>query len=354
MARDYYQILEVDRSADDDTLKKAYKRLALKYHPDRNVQNQAEAESKFKDVAEAYEVLSDKNKRAVYDQFGEEGLKGGGDMPSSTFPGAGAGGNFPGGFFGPGGATFRFSTTSSTGAGASSSRGFRPSDPNDIFASFFGPGFSTFDNGQEERGDDDKGNDPFPQRARGARFSARPRTGIPTVIRKALPVSLEDVYMGVTKRLKVTRRDRKGGVGEKILEVVVKPGYKAGTKIRFNGEGDELPDGSHQDLEFVLEERPHAVYRRDGDNLHLDLQLSLAEALTGFRHRIDLLDGTGLQVSNDRITRPNQELRFPGRGMPSSRDAAHRGDLVVHACVDFPSGLLTDVQKQLIRQAFSC
>lgn len=124
--KDYYKLLGVPKDADDEAIKRAYKKLALKFHPDRNKDN-ANAKEKFQEIGEAFEVLSDKNKRAVYDQFGEEGLKGGGAPP----PGAGGAGfgGFPGGaggFGGPGGASFSFS---SGGPG-----GFKPSDPNDIFA----------------------------------------------------------------------------------------------------------------------------------------------------------------------------------------------------------------------------
>ncbi|KAG0010114.1 DnaJ sub B member 5, partial [Entomortierella chlamydospora] len=101
MGKDYYNILGVSKDADEDQIKKAYRKLALKYHPDKN--SEPEAKKKFHDISEAYEVLSDKNKRAVFDQFGEEGLKGGAGGPGGPGGPGGAGG-FPGGFSGfPGG-----------------------------------------------------------------------------------------------------------------------------------------------------------------------------------------------------------------------------------------------------------
>ncbi|PKI51347.1 hypothetical protein CRG98_028294, partial [Punica granatum] len=117
MGVDYYKILGVDRSAKDDDLKKAYRKLAMKWHPDKNPNNKKEAEAKFKQISEAYDVLSDPQKRAVYDQYGEDGLKG--QMPP---PDAG----------GPGGTTFF-----STGDGPTSFR-FNPRSADDIFAEFFG------------------------------------------------------------------------------------------------------------------------------------------------------------------------------------------------------------------------
>uniref|UniRef100_A0A452ZW98 J domain-containing protein n=1 Tax=Aegilops tauschii subsp. strangulata TaxID=200361 RepID=A0A452ZW98_AEGTS len=122
MGLDYYKILGVDKAASDDDLKKAYRKLAMKWHPDKNPTNKKEAESKFKQISEAYEVLSDSQKRAVYDQYGEEGLKG--QVPP---PGAG------GGAGGPAGATFF-----STGADGPTAFRFNPRNAEDIFAEFFG------------------------------------------------------------------------------------------------------------------------------------------------------------------------------------------------------------------------
>jgi len=130
MGKDYYQILGVDKNAGDDAIKKAYKQMALKWHPDRNPNNTEAASKKFKEVSEAFEVLSDKNKKAVYDQFGEEGLKGGpppnaGEGSFGGFPGGASFSGFPGG----GGTTFTF-TSSGPGGGRG---GFSPTDPRTIF-----------------------------------------------------------------------------------------------------------------------------------------------------------------------------------------------------------------------------
>ena len=111
MGQDYYKILGVPKTADDDAIKKAYKKSALKWHPDRNKDNEQTAKKKFQEVGEAFEVLSDKNKRAIYDKFGEDGLKGGVPMDDDGPSFGGFGGGFPGAG-GPGGArTFRFSSS---------------------------------------------------------------------------------------------------------------------------------------------------------------------------------------------------------------------------------------------------
>lgn len=129
MGKDYYGILNVSRKATEDEIKKAYKKAALKWHPDRNQSNLDEANIKFKEISEAYEVLSDSNKRTIYDTYGEDGLKAGG--PTSQHSSAQQQDEYPSQFGrgGPGGQTFSFST--------SGNPGFMPSNPDDIFKHFF-------------------------------------------------------------------------------------------------------------------------------------------------------------------------------------------------------------------------
>ena len=338
---DYYEILGVPKGADEETLKKAYRKLALQWHPDRNPNNKAAAEKKFKEISEAYEVLSDKQKRAVYDQFGEEGLKGG--VPPSS---ASAGGAFPGGS-----STF-FQSFGGSGGGPY----FRPSRPEDIFAQFFGgAGVGDF---EDEFGG---GGTTFSFGGEGAEghpfFGSkmhRSGSGSSGVAKKKLAVTLEEVYTGCTKKLKVS--SKRGGVGgrpvttsEKILSVEIRPGWKTGTKIRFPGEGDQLPDGRIQDIEFSLEVKPHPIFRREDDDLHVDMQLSLQEALCGFSRTLKSLEGKDIVISNKNVTQPGQEMRFPNRGMPISKTPGHHGSLIVHTKVSFPT-FLTEDQKTQLRQ----
>ncbi|KAG0053011.1 hypothetical protein BGZ83_001771 [Gryganskiella cystojenkinii] len=385
MGKDYYAILGVEKSATDDQLKKAYRKLALKYHPDKN--SAPEAQKKFQDISEAYEVLSDKNKRAVFDQFGEDGLKGG---ASSGPDGAGPGG-FPGGAgFGgfPGGTTFSFS--SSGGPGGMGGGGFRPTDAEDIFKQFFSSfgGGGSFGAGGA---DDDMGG--FGHRSGmggmggmggmpggmggmpggmggmgGMPGGARARTQQqqqssstqspekPPALVRTLAVSLEDLQKGVTKRLKVTRKVRDGSSRstDKILTVDVKPGWKAGTKIRFPNEGDEYPSGAVQDIEFVLEEKPHPTFTRRGDDLITELELTLVEALTGFSKTVKTLDGRTVPVSSSgtRVIQPGQEEKFPGEGMPISKKPGQKGDLVVKYMVKFPERM-TAAQKEGIKKVLA-
>ncbi|KAG2176602.1 hypothetical protein INT44_007266 [Umbelopsis vinacea] len=374
MGKDYYKILGVSKDADDDTIKKAYRKQALKWHPDRNKDNMEGAKQKFQEVGEAFEVLSDKNKRAIYDQYGEEGLKGG---PPPSSGGAGGAGGFPGGFSGgfpggaggPGGTTFSFSSGGPRGAG-----GYAPSDADDIFkhffASFGGGGMGGMPGMGGMHAEDDMGggmpggmpgggfggfsNFGGGGRPRASGFQSAQQREKPPAIKRPLPISLEDLYTGTTKRLKVTRKIRDGATGrpvttDKILTINVKAGWKAGTKIRFPGEGDELDHGETQDIEFIVEEKPHPVFKREGDNLTMAVQLTLVEALTGFVKQIKTLDGRTLKINNtSNVIQPGQESRVSNEGMPNSK-TGKKGDLIIKYEVKFPV-TLTSAQKEELKK----
>jgi DnaJ family protein B protein 4 len=351
---DYYKVLGVPKTADDDAIKRAYKVLALKWHPDRNPENKADAEKRFKEISEAYEVLSDPDKRSVYDRFGEAGLKGG--VPPSGGPDfQGFGGGGPG----RSGTHFFFQTAGGGGPGGGR---FRPTNPEDIFRQFFGAGFDPFSSagGMDDDMDMDDlmggggaGHGPSFASFHGARPGARRARSKPEPLRRALPCTLEELYSGITKRLKVTRRCLSSSrPPEKVLTVTVKPGWKAGTLIRFAGEGDEVAPGIAQDIEFVVEERPHAIFTRNDDTLKIALELTLEEALCGYSKPVKMLDGREMNISNRQVTQPGQEMTFPGRGMPHSKDPSIKGPLIVIAKVVFPSAL-SDQQKDRIRAALS-
>ncbi|KAN0064385.1 Molecular chaperone (DnaJ superfamily) [Thecaphora frezii] len=377
MGKDYYKILGVAKDADDEAIKRAYKKAALKWHPDRNKDNQETANKKFKEVGEAFEVLSDKNKRAIYDTYGEDGLKGGGPPPSADggAPGAGAGfGGFPGGGFsqfgsGSGGRTFTFT---SGGPG-----GFSPSDPNDIFASIFG-GASPFGGmggmGSRMGGMGGMGMDMDDDAFGGGRRRAGGMPGgfnmgggapdaKPSDVEKQLPCALEDLYKGTTKKLKIGRRLQNGGSEEKVLTVDVKPGWKKGTKIRFNGAGNEVTSGQFQDVVFIIDEKPHSKFRRDGDDLRLTVPLSLVDALDppkpgtpGSRKAVTTLDGRRLEIAlpspgpGKTTIVPGRTTRLAGEGMPISKAPGKKGDLVVEWSVEIPERL-TEAQRANLRKA---
>lgn len=317
-----------------------------------------EAKKRFQEISEAYEVLSDKQKRAIFDKYGEDGLKAG--MGGGDGPGGGGGG--PGGAGGP---------------------GMRFHDPAEIFASFFGTSnpFASF--GMGGAGSDDEaggaGAGMGGMGGPGVRmFFGGPggMGGMPGMggmgggmpgmggmggaggmggrrgpsqaepIQRTLPVSLEELFTGTTKRIKVTRK-RGGRPEEKLLEIAVRPGWQAGTKITFEKEGDEEPGVIPADLQFVIAEKPHALYKREGPNLVHAVKLPLADALAGTTLTIPTLDGRTLSVPVTEVVSPGSSKTIKGEGMPISKSPGSRGDLILKFDVTFPRRLTDDQKRQL-------
>uniref|UniRef100_A0A8C1Y501 GIPC PDZ domain containing family, member 2 n=1 Tax=Cyprinus carpio TaxID=7962 RepID=A0A8C1Y501_CYPCA len=284
MGKDFYKILGIAKGASDEDIKKAYKKQALKWHPDKN--KTANAEEKFKEVAEAYEVLSDPKKREIYDQYGEEGLKGGGGVPD------GPGGNFTYTFHG---------------------------DPHATFATFFG-GANPFEiffgrkvNGRDDDDMEVDGNDPFGSftsfningfpRERHVGQGGPPRRKQDPAIHHELRVSLEEVFHGCTKRMKISRKrlnpdGRTLRTEDKILTIEIKRGWKEGTKITFPREGDESPNTIPADIVFVIKDKPHAHFRREGSDIVYPVRVSLRQILfcTLNTHKIDMEKLLGGQI----------------------------------------------------------
>ncbi|KAL8509139.1 hypothetical protein ACS0TY_016364 [Phlomoides rotata] len=339
MGVDYYRLLQVDRSAKDDDLKKAYRKLAMKWHPDKNPNNKKDAEAKFKQISEAYDVLSDPQKRYVYDQFGEEGLKGQVPPPDA------------GGFSGmrDGGAhTFRFNTRS----------------PDDIFTEFFGFA-SPFGGGMGDMGGGSRMGGPnFPRNVfrddiiASLRNAASSGEGSGGGMRKAapiernLPCSLEDLYKGTTKKMKISRDvlETSGrNTMEEILTIEIKPGWKKGTKITFPEKGNEQPGVIPSDLVFIIDEKPHGVFKRDGNDLIATQKISLVEALTGYTAQVTTLDGRNLTIPINSIVSPTYEEVVKGEGMPIPKEPGKKGNLRIKFNIKFPSRL-TPEQKTGIKR----
>ena len=300
MGKDYYKVLGLSRGASEEDVKKAYRKMALKFHPDKN--KSAGAEEKFKEVAEAYEVLSDKKKREVYDKYGEEGLRAGGG-------GGGGGGRSP-----------------QSGGGANFTYTFH-GDPRATFAEFFGTSnpfesFFNLDGAFSDLNHDSlhaahhhaaaaSAHDPFASLgglgspfgaggAGGARMPFRSQSfnvggnlgrGVGAGAKKEklqdppvehdLYVSLEDIVRGVTKRMKISRRvvsaDGTARKEEKVLTINVKPGWKSGTKITFQREGDQAPNKIPADIVFIIRDRPHPQFKREGADLRYTAKVTLKE-----------------------------------------------------------------------------
>jgi len=357
-----YDALGIKPDASQEDIKKAYRKAALKWHPDKNKDNPKAAE-KFKEVSQAYEVLSDPEKRKVYDQYGLEFLlRGGGAAPegagSNPFAGGmppGFGGfNFEGGS-GGGSRTFHFSTANGNN--------FNFNNPEDIFSEFMrahsAPGGMPGD-------DEDIPNifSSIPGGApRGSRSSRMRSSGFPeargreptpevTTVERPLPLSLEELFNGVTKKMKIKRKtyDKSGKwvQTDQILEVPIKPGLKKGSKIKFNGVGDQV-EGGRQDLHFIVEEKEHILFKREDNDIVHTITLDLKEALTGWKRTVTTIDGRQLNLDKGGPTQPNSEERYPGLGMPISKKQGQRGDFVIRYNITFPS-TLTAAQKQKLRE----
>lgn len=402
MGKDYYKILGVDRKADDDAIKKAYRKLAIKWHPDKNPDNQEEAAEKFKEVAEAFDVLSDPQKRQIFDVYGEEGLKGGAPPPDAAGGGGGSGGGFSGG---PGGPSFRYSgvdpetaqhifeslfgggggglgglfggmggmgggmggagggggprrpvhvfSSGPRGAGSmfgapSSGRPGTPPSPGVMFGMSESDDENPFGGGSSFSFGTGMGGGPM-GRGAGAGAPAGPEAQ-----QVPLRLTLEELFKGTTKKLKVTRHVHDDASGKslpvsEVVEIGVKPGWKKGTKITFPGKGDELPGRPPADLQFVVDEVPHARFKREGNDLHVTVKVPLVSALCGGDASVDTLDGRRLSFKLPSLMQARASKTIAGEGMPISKEPGKKGNMVVSLEVAFPKHL-SDKQKEVLRE----
>ena len=336
--RDYYEVLGVSKSASADEIKKAYRKLAIKYHPDKNPGDKG-AEEKFKEAAEAYEVLSDENKKARYDQFGHAGM------------------------------------------GGSSGGGYGGMNMEDIFSQFgdiFGSGFGGFGG---------FGGGGRPQQVKGSNLRVR------------IKLTLEEIFNGTQKTLKVKRMklaegvtsktcptcngrgvqmkvmntvfgqmqtqatcDRCQGLGkvadkipagadaqglirtEEEVSIKIPAGARDGIQLSIRGKGNDAPFGGVPgDLLVVIEEEEDKNIKREGDNLHQDLYISFAEAALGCSKEIPMVSGK-VKVKIDAGTQSGKILRLAGKGL-QSLDSYHKGDMFVHINVWTPQSLTEEQRK---------
>ncbi|GAB4845543.1 hypothetical protein Ancab_038948 [Ancistrocladus abbreviatus] len=338
MGVDYYNILKVNRNASEEDLKKAYRRLAMIWHPDKNPENKRESEAKFKQISEAYDVLSDRQKRQIYDLYGEEALKSGQVPPPP--PGSGRSGG----------------TGSRGPQRPNPSFRFNPRDADDIYAELFG---ESGGGGGVARGRGRGGygggffGTSYSDYAGTAGTAASPRKAPP--VENLLPCSLEDLYKGVKKKMKISKTitDAFGNIRvvEEILTIVIKPGWKKGTKITFPEKGNQEAGVIPSDIIFMIDEKPHAVFKRDGNDLVVDQEITLLEALTGKTLNVTTLDGRSITVQLTDIIKPGSEVVVPNEGMPISKEPTKKGNLRIKFYVKYPLRLSED-QKADLRRIF--
>lgn len=348
--RDYYEVLGAPKNASADDLKKAYRKLAMQYHPDRN-QGDKTAEQKFKEINEAYDCLKDEQKRAAYDRFGHAAFEGGGGRPGA---GGGAGGfDFGGGFA-------------------------------DIFDEMFGEFMGRGGRGGQTN---NRGND----------------------LRYNLEISLEDAFKGSATQVRVPTSvmcDPCGGSGaeagsspttcgtcngagkvraqqgfftierscptcngagrvikdpcrhcggqgrvrkEKTLQVSIPAGVEDGTRIRLAGEGEAgLRGGTPGDLYIFLSIGAHRFFQRDGANLHCRVPIPMTTAALGGTIEVPTIDGSRAKVNVPAGTQTGHQFRLKSKGMSVLRSPA-RGDLYINVMVETPVNL-TKRQQELLRE----
>jgi DnaJ-class molecular chaperone len=391
MGKDYYKILGLSRGAADDDIKKAYRKFALKYHPDKN--KEPGAEEKFKEVAEAYEILSDSKKKDIFDKYGEEGLKmgsgggggpsGGGAGPGPQGPGANAGYNSYawsgdpnetfrmffgnsnpfGAFFGTGDQDghHQEEVDPTMGGGSNGMGGFGgfPNMFRFTSSNFGGPGGPPGSMHQSMSsggigGQGQPGQQSSSSSSQSGGGGSKKKSQDPPIYHDLL-VSLEDIATGTTKKMKISRKVlRQDGhsthLEDKVLTIDIKPGWKAGTKITFPREGDQSSSTVPADIVFIIKDKPHPYFKREGCDLVFTSKISLREALLGAQIQVPTLEGRKkqIQIKNEVIS-PNTEKRIAGEGLPLPKQVNKKGDIIVKFDIKFPDHITTQ-QRDLISQ----
>ncbi len=297
--KDFYSVLGVSRQATADEIKKAYRKLAMKFHPDKNP-NDKSAEEKFKEATEAYDVLSDAKKKQMYDQFGHTGgpQQQGGPNP------------FRGGFEGFGNA----------GAGAGFGAGFDPRQ--DAFSDFFGEFF-----GQDT------------QPGRRSRESRGPD------LRYTLTITLEEAATGTEKRISFVRQ-RGGREDAAKLSITVPAGVKAGQRLKLRNEGDGPPGpGKPGDLYVIIGFHDHPLFKRKDNDVLMELPVSFVDALVGTQVEVPTLTGKAA-LGIPAGTHPGQIFRLKGKGFPDIGGYAP-GDMLIKIIVDVPNNVSEEDRQQL-------
>lgn len=311
MSEDYYKILGVDKNSGVDDIKKAYRKLALKWHPDKNPNNKA-AEENFKKISEAYAVLSDSEKRKNYDIYGsadqfrqrysQEDIFKDFDL-NDILRSFGFGG------FRRGGGSRTFRTTGGGGFNSYSGGG-------DPFSDLFGGGSQSFSH--------------TPQKGQDLQYN--------------LSITLEESVFGADKKLALQKED---SVEE--INIKIPPGINAGKKLRLTGKGGSgIDSGPPGDLYLNISILPHPIFARDGNDLHIEKTISYTQAVLGTTIDIPTIEGTTKRIKVSPGTQNNTKIRMKGYGV-SGLKGSGKGDQFVKVTVNIPKKL-NESQSQLIKK----
>lgn len=334
----FYELLNVSQDASDGEIKKSYRKLSKQYHPDKNAGDE-EAQKKFQEIARAYEVLSDSEKRQIYDLEGQEGLERhekGGNAPASPFDM----------FFGGGGNQRRKGPDANVEMEVTLE---------DLY------------NGAERaarinrnvicpkcRGTGAKGGET-------KKCNACSGRGVRMVHQQMAPgfvVQMQDTCHECGGKGNVVKHScphctgKKVVMDEKLLTAAIEKGMKSDAEIRFERQSEQYPGVTPGDVIFKLKQVPHPRFTREGDHLHHEMHLSLKEALLGFRRSIRHLDSRDVEVDFKGVTQPFEVRKIVGEGMPLHDFPSQHGDLFVKYIVDLPKNL-NEEQKKMIEKLFA-
>ncbi len=346
--RDYYEILGADRDADASTLKKAYRKMAMKYHPDRNPDN-AEAEEKFKEINEAYEILKDDQKRAAYDQYGHAAFENGGMGGAGGFGGMGGGGfsdifeDLFGDFMGGGGRR--------GGNGQARGSDLRYNMEISLEEAFHGketeiniPSSVECDSCDGSGAAD--GSSPVNCGTCQGHGKVRAQQGFFTIERTCPTCHGQ----GRVIDKPCGKCHGEGRVEkEKTLSINIPAGVDDGNRIRLTGEGEiGQRGGPPGDLYIFLTIADHRIFQREGQNLHCRVPIPMTTAALGGDIEVPTLDGARAKVSISAGSQSGRKFRLRGKGMPIMNTSGH-GDMYIHTIVETPVNL-TKRQKELLKE----
>ncbi|CAA2975210.1 dnaJ homolog 1-like [Olea europaea subsp. europaea] len=349
----FYNILGIPRTASLPDIYSKYKSLIVKWHPDKNPTNKAEAEAKIRSINEAYRALSIEKKRQANLSIGDEPKTP--DKTDDEFyissPTLLSRASSP-----------RSISPSPRNLSRNSSQRSRTPTPADCYANF--PRTST----RASAPSTPTATSPRDSTPLSKIASSRSTTPImfsrsgawkkpqPTV--KKLECTLEELLHGCVKKIKITR-DVISNPGfiikeEETLIINVKPGWRKGTKITFEGKGDEKPGTRPADVIFAIVEKKHPMFKRRGNDLEIGVEVPLVQALTGCTFSVPILGGGKMTLSIDDIIYPGYEEIIPGQGMPKFKDEANRGDLRLKFLVEFPTELSDEQRSNVVNILQEC